>query len=110
MEWCASRWESKRWTTFLLTWSRRWQQSSGFHDKRRAGHPLPGSFSISGEGRMTLSETDWNAVAYDDLSEPMFEWGLAVLETLELHGDERVLDAGCGSARLTEELLRKLPV
>ena len=57
-----------------------------------------------------MSETDWNAVAYDDLSEPMFEWGLAVLETLELQGDECVLDAGCGSARLTEELLRKLPV
>jgi trans-aconitate 2-methyltransferase len=58
---------------------------------------------------MTLSGTDWNAVAYDDLSDPMFEWGMAVLGTLELQGDERVLDAGCGSGRLTEELLRKLP-
>jgi trans-aconitate 2-methyltransferase len=56
-----------------------------------------------------LSERDWNAVAYDDLSEPMFEWGTAVLQTLELKGDERVLDAGCGSGRLTEELLARLP-
>jgi len=56
-----------------------------------------------------LSESDWNAVAYDDLSDPMFEWGSAVLGTLELKGDERVLDAGCGSGRLTEVLLGRLP-
>lgn len=56
-----------------------------------------------------MNETDWNAVAYDDLSDPMFEWGMAVIETLELGGSERLLDAGCGSGRLTEELLRRLP-
>lgn len=56
-----------------------------------------------------MNETDWNAVAYDDLSDPMYEWGMAVLETLELRGDERLLDAGCGSGRLTEELLRRVP-
>jgi trans-aconitate 2-methyltransferase len=56
-----------------------------------------------------LSSTDWNAVAYDNLSDPQFQWGMAVLQTLDLRGDERVLDAGCGSARLTEELLARLP-
>lgn len=56
-----------------------------------------------------MSETDWNAVAYDDLSDPMYEWGLALLGTLDLKDPERVLDAGCGSGRLTEELLRRLP-
>lgn len=56
-----------------------------------------------------MSQTDWNAVAYDDLSDPQFEWGMAVLETLQLRGDERVLDAGCGSGRLTEELLGRVP-
>jgi trans-aconitate 2-methyltransferase len=56
-----------------------------------------------------LNETDWNAAAYDDLSDPMFEWGTALLGTLDLKGNERVLDAGCGSGRLTEELLNKLP-
>jgi len=65
---------------------------------------MPG-FSAGGE----LSETDWNAVAYDDLSDPMFEWGTAVLKTIALKGDERVLDAGCGSGRLTEELVLRLP-
>jgi trans-aconitate 2-methyltransferase len=39
----------------------------------------------------------------------MFEWGMAVLQTLSLKGNERVLDAGCGSGRLTEELLKRLP-
>jgi trans-aconitate 2-methyltransferase len=56
-----------------------------------------------------MSETYWNAAAYDDLSDPMFEWGMTVLETLPLKGGERVLDAGCGSGRLTEELLGRMP-
>ena len=35
--------------------------------------------------------------------------GAPALERLELRGDERVLDAGCGSGRLTEQLLERLP-
>jgi trans-aconitate 2-methyltransferase len=35
--------------------------------------------------------------------------GSPALERLELQGDERVLDAGCGSGRLTEQLLERLP-
>jgi trans-aconitate 2-methyltransferase len=35
--------------------------------------------------------------------------GSPALERLELSGDERVLDAGCGSGRLTEQLLERLP-
>jgi trans-aconitate 2-methyltransferase len=56
-----------------------------------------------------LRETGWNAAAYDTLSDPQFAWGMAVLETVEFKGDERVLDAGCGSGRLAEELLKRLP-
>lgn len=56
-----------------------------------------------------MSDTFWNAAAYDDLSDPMFEWGVEVLGTLNLSGRERVLDAGCGSGRLTAELLSRLP-
>ncbi|MGC2208867.1 MAG: methyltransferase domain-containing protein [Candidatus Korobacteraceae bacterium] len=56
-----------------------------------------------------MTETYWNAAAYDNLSDPQFEWGMAVLETLPLQGGERVLDAGCGSGRLTEELLGRVP-
>jgi trans-aconitate 2-methyltransferase len=52
---------------------------------------------------------DWDAVAYDRLSDPQLGWGTAVLERLALHGDETVLDAGCGSGRVTEKLLERLP-
>jgi trans-aconitate 2-methyltransferase len=60
---------------------------------------------MSADGRNTY----WNAAVYDGISDPQFEWGMAVLNTLELKGGERVMDAGCGSGRLTEELLRRLP-
>jgi trans-aconitate 2-methyltransferase len=36
-------------------------------------------------------------------------WGKKVLARLKLRGDELVLDAGCGSGRLTGELLAELP-
>ncbi len=39
----------------------------------------------------------------------MTRWGTGVLERLPLTGDETVLDAGCGSGRVTEELLERLP-
>jgi trans-aconitate 2-methyltransferase len=39
----------------------------------------------------------------------MARWGSAVLERLPLAGDETVLDAGCGSGRVTEALLERLP-
>jgi trans-aconitate 2-methyltransferase len=52
---------------------------------------------------------EWDGAAYDRVSGPQLQMGLAVLERLPLAGDERVIDAGCGSGRLTEELLARLP-
>ena len=52
---------------------------------------------------------DWDADAYDRLPIPMTRWGIEVVGWLDLAGDERVLDAGCGTGQVTRELLRRLP-
>ncbi len=52
---------------------------------------------------------EWDAGTYDRVSEPQLEWGREVLERLVLQGDETVLDAGCGSGRVTRLLLERLP-
>src|SRR5947209_3180232 len=58
---------------------------------------------------MPNANTEWNSAAYHQVSNPQFEWGLKVLDRLHVRGDERVMDAGCGSGRLTEKLLDLLP-
>lgn len=52
---------------------------------------------------------DWDARTYDRVADPMTRWGTAILGRLPLAGDERVLDAGCGSGRVTELLAARLP-
>jgi trans-aconitate 2-methyltransferase len=52
---------------------------------------------------------DWDAATYDRVADPQTRWGAAVLERLSLVGDETVLDAGCGSGRVTELLVERVP-
>jgi trans-aconitate 2-methyltransferase len=52
---------------------------------------------------------EWDAETYDAISDPQFRWGVEVLERLQLRGDEAVVDAGCGSGRVTEQLAKRLP-
>jgi trans-aconitate 2-methyltransferase len=51
----------------------------------------------------------WDGAAYDRLSTPMERLGREVMDRLELRGDETVVDAGCGSGRLTELLRERVP-
>lgn len=52
---------------------------------------------------------EWNADLYHQISAPQVSWGKKVLGRLRLRGDEHVLDAGCGTGRLTRDLLEALP-
>lgn len=52
---------------------------------------------------------EWDAGTYDRVSTPQQKWARPVVERLSLRGDETVLDAGCGSGRVTEVLLDALP-
>jgi trans-aconitate 2-methyltransferase len=52
---------------------------------------------------------EWDGASYDRISTVMEMLGREVLDRLPLNGDERVLDAGCGSGRITEALIERLP-
>ncbi|HST68643.1 MAG TPA: methyltransferase domain-containing protein [Solirubrobacterales bacterium] len=58
---------------------------------------------------MNTGAREWDAETYDAVSDPQFEWGMEVLERLQLRGDEVAVDAGCGSGRVTEQLAKRLP-
>jgi trans-aconitate 2-methyltransferase len=52
---------------------------------------------------------DWDAATYHRVAANQEEWGLEVLGRMELEGSETVLDAGCGSGRVTRLLVERLP-
>src|ERR1700730_1267308 len=56
-----------------------------------------------------MPNAEWDASRYHRVAQPHAAWGANVLERLELAGDEVVLDAGCGSGRVTAQLLERLP-
>lgn len=56
-----------------------------------------------------MSAREWAAASYHRVSQPLETIGRSVLDRLELAGDETVLDAGCGSGRVTAALRERLP-
>ena len=52
---------------------------------------------------------EWDAATYDRLSAPLTARGIAVLDRARLAPSDRVLDAGCGTGRVSAALLERLP-
>ena len=57
----------------------------------------------------TMRSREWDARAYNQVNAPMNERGDDAVARLVLRGDETVLDAGCGTGRVTATLLERLP-
>jgi trans-aconitate 2-methyltransferase len=51
---------------------------------------------------------EWDAGSYHGLAQPHQQWATQILDRLPLEGDELVLDLGCGTGRLTSQLLDRL--
>lgn len=64
---------------------------------------------MSSTSPMNTGPREWDAQTYDRVSDPQYQWGLEVLDRLQLEGDEYVMDGGCGSGRVTAKLLERLP-
>ena len=83
------------------------QRTSDQRKGDRAGSPAPTDRQRPAPGTQHASE--WDAATYHRVSAPQVSWGQRVLARLALRGDETVVDAGCGTGRLTAELLERLP-
>jgi trans-aconitate 2-methyltransferase len=56
-----------------------------------------------------MGTLDWDAATYDRVSAPQQAWAREQLERLHLTGDEVVLDAGCGSGKVTALVVDMVP-
>lgn len=75
---------------------------------RRTGRA--GAVGQTGEGKPAApTPKEWDASTYHRVSGPQTAWGERVLSRLDLRGDERTIDAGCGTGRLTAQLMTMLP-
>src|SRR5437763_310581 len=52
---------------------------------------------------------EWDAATYDRVANPHVKWGSGILEHLDTDGVATVVDAGCGTGRVTELVLDRVP-
>ncbi len=52
---------------------------------------------------------EWDASSYDRVSDPQIAMARDVIDRLDLQGEERVLDAGCGTGRVTTLVAERVP-
>lgn len=57
---------------------------------------------------VTGQKVEWQAARYDRLADPHERWAEAILARLGPRRGERILDAGCGSGRITRLLCQRL--
>jgi trans-aconitate methyltransferase len=51
----------------------------------------------------------WNAKDYSKNASAQFGWGMELLDTITLNGDEAVLDIGCGDGKITKVIADSVP-
>lgn len=51
----------------------------------------------------------WSAEQYESSSQNQKKWGAELVAMLDIKGDEKVLDIGCGDGKLTAMIAQKLP-
>jgi trans-aconitate 2-methyltransferase len=51
----------------------------------------------------------WDARDYRESSSAQLQWARELLNTLQLRGNERILDIGCGDGKITAEIAKRLP-
>jgi len=52
---------------------------------------------------------NWDPEDYRRSASAQFGWAMALIESLKIKGDERILDIGCGDGRITAYLARLVP-
>jgi len=61
------------------------------------------------KGEDAMGRFEFDGVKYRGASTHQKEWGLDLIGDLEIGGDERILDLGCGDGTLTEQLASLVP-
>jgi trans-aconitate 2-methyltransferase len=52
---------------------------------------------------------NWDPADYEKSSSAQFKWAMDLISRLDLSGDEKVLDIGCGDGRITAQIAARVP-